>query len=121
MADRHRAEVVVTAAQILPRKILGDSLEGAARRRRDWRLLFQSRHEGVAAQRLATLSFGEKGAGAEVGAGVNFAVRDNEAVTFFDAADYLRDLAVVAPQVAEFFISEDERIRHFVVVHCFGI
>ena len=88
---------------------------------RDWRLLFQSRHEGVAAQRLATLSFGEKGAGAEVGAGVNFAVRDNEAVTFFDAADYLRDLAVVAPQVAEFFISEDERIRHFVVVHCFGI
>ena len=121
MADRHRAEVVVTAAQILPRKILGDSLEGAARRRRDWRLLLQSRHEGVAAQRLAALSFGEKGAGAEVGPGVNLVVGDNEAVTFFDAADNLRDSAVVAPQVAEFFIGEDERVRHFILFHCFGI
>ena len=67
------------------------------------------------------MSFGEKGAGAEVGPGVNLVVGDNEAVTFFDAADNLRDSAVVVPQVAEFFIGEDERVRHFILFHCFGI
>ena len=88
---------------------------------RDWRLLLQSRHQGVALQRLAALSLGEKCARAEVRPGVNLAVGDNEAVAFFDAADNLRDSAVVAPQVAEFFIGEDERVRHFILFHCFGI
>lgn len=87
---------------------------------RDWRLMLQSRHEGVAAQRLAALSLGKNGAGAEVRPGVNLVVGDNEAVAFFDAADNLRDSAVVAPQVAEFFIGEDERVRHFILFHCFG-
>ena len=59
--------------------------------------------------------------GAEVRPGVNLAVGDNEAVAFFDAADNLRDSAVVAPQVAEFFIGEDERVMHFILFHCFGI
>ena len=71
-------------------------------------------------QRLAALSLGEKGAGAEVRPGVNLVIGDNEAVAFFDASDNLRDLAVVAPQVAEFFIGEDERVRHFILFHSFG-
>lgn len=99
-------------------------------RKRYWALFAQypdslerrhlARHEGVALQRLAALSLGEKCAGAEVRPGVNLVVGDNEAVAFFDAADYLRDLAVVAPQVAEFFIGEDERVRHFILFHSFG-
>ena len=121
MADRHRAEVVVTAAQ----NSATAKMRGRPRRVsldvRDWRLLFQSRHEGVAAQRLATLSLGKNGTGAEVRPGVNLVVGDNEAVAFFDAADNLRDSAVVAPQVAEFFIGEDERVMHFILFHCFGI
>ena len=93
------------------------SLDGV----RDWSLLLQSRHEGVAAQRLAALSLGEKCASPEVCAGVYFRVSDNETVAFLDAADNLRDLSVMTPKVAEFFIREDERVRHFVVgIHCFG-
>lgn len=68
-------------------------------------LYLQSRHEGVVAKRLAALGLGEKGAGAEVRPGVNLVVRDSEAMALLDTADNLRDLAVVAPQVAEFFIS----------------
>lgn len=64
----------------------------------EWRHL--ARHEGVALQRLAALSLGKNGAGAEVRPGVNLVVGYNEAVAFFDAADKLRDSAVVAPQVA---------------------
>ena len=64
----------------------------------EWRHL--ARHESVALQRLAALSLGEKGAGAEVRPGVNLAVGDNEAVAFFDSVDNLRDSAVVARQVA---------------------
>ena len=42
-------------------------------------------------------------------------------MALLDTADNLRDAAVVAPEVAEFFISEDERVRHFVIsVHGFG-
>lgn len=80
-----------------------------------------ARHKSVAVQRLAALSLGEKGAGPEVRPGVYFRVGDDEAVALLDAADYLRDATVVAPEVAEFFIGEDERVRHFVIaVHCFG-
>ena len=67
------------------------------------------------------MSLGEKGAGAEVRSGVNLVVRDSEAVALLDTSDNLRDLTVVAPQVAEFFISEDERVRHFKRVHFSGI
>lgn len=70
--------------------------------------MLQSRHEGVALHRLAALSLGEKGAGPEVRPGVYFRVGYDDAVAFLDAADYLRDATVVAPEVAEFFISEDE-------------
>ena len=75
---------------------------------RDWRLLLQSRHEGVALHRLAALSLGEKCAGSEVRPGVYFLVDYDDAVAFLDAADNLRDATVIAPEVAEFFISEDE-------------
>ena len=51
---------------------------------------------------------------------MNLVIGDNEAVAFFDASDNLRDLSVVAPQVAEFFIGEDERVRHFILFHSFG-
>lgn len=72
-------------------------------------------------QRLAALSLGEKGAGAKVRPGVRLSVGDTEAVAHFHVVDYLRDATVVAPEVAEFFIGEDERVRHFVIaVHCFG-
>ena len=88
---------------------------------RGWRLLLQSRHQDVALHRLAALSRGEKGAGSEVCPGVYFRVGYGDAVAFLSAADNLRDAMVVAPEVAEFFISEDERVRHFVVrIHCFG-
>lgn len=88
---------------------------------RGWRLLLQSRHEGVALQRLAALSLGEKCARAEVRSAVHFHIGYGNSVAFLDAADNLMYATVVAPKVGQFFIGKEERVRHFVLFHCFGI
>ena len=64
-----------------------------------WRHL--ARHESVALQRLAALSLGEKGAGAEVRPGVSFLVGNDELVAQFHIADNLRDSAVVGKPKSE--------------------
>lgn len=94
--------------------------EGSSRDVRGWRLLLQSRHEGVALQRLAALSLGEKCARAEVRPAVHFHIGYGDVIAFLDAADNLMYATVVAPKVGQFFISKEERVRHFVLFHCFG-
>ena len=76
--------------------------------------------EAAATGLFASAAFFDDDLGAEVRPGAYLVFEDRDVGAFLILADNTSDLAVGAPQAAKFFVGEDEQIRHFKLVHCFG-